>query len=201
MIHLHVSQLHSYVKDIADFINKIETIPSLQPGGLLVTLNVTSIYTNIPNEKSLCLWISQQTLNHSRDYSDNPLQNETLWKCWALCRTKICIHLLSTISSLAQTHSRQFHDLDTWYWSTQQIYRTPQPGQPHQEILTTTSVNLLDTKVIKDHMDRLVHSTLHQERERHPSVLQTDIQSYTSDHYKLPTKPLKNFVIVDNTEL
>ena len=46
----HVIQLPSYVKDTKDFINKIEKITSPE-GSILVTMDVFSIYTNIPNVK------------------------------------------------------------------------------------------------------------------------------------------------------
>ena len=46
----HVIQLPSYVKDTKDFINKIEKITSPE-GSILVTMDVSSLYTNIPNDE------------------------------------------------------------------------------------------------------------------------------------------------------
>ena len=43
-----VPKIRSYIKDTTDFIQKIENI-ELRPGTVLVTLDVTSLYTNIPH--------------------------------------------------------------------------------------------------------------------------------------------------------
>lgn len=54
-----VGILPTYIKDTIDFITKIEGLPA--PGGMaLVTLDVNSLYTNIPHEEArMCL---QRTL-------------------------------------------------------------------------------------------------------------------------------------------
>ena len=44
-----VKQLLSYVKDINDFINKINIVKSVPENSYLVIIDVRSIYTNIPN--------------------------------------------------------------------------------------------------------------------------------------------------------
>ena len=41
--------LPSYIKDTTDFIQKLKNIPKLSKDSLLVTLDVTSLYTNIPH--------------------------------------------------------------------------------------------------------------------------------------------------------
>ena len=43
-------QLPSYLKDTIDFLRKLSNMPELPPGTLLVTLDVISLYTNIPHE-------------------------------------------------------------------------------------------------------------------------------------------------------
>ena len=48
----HVIQLPSYVKDTTDFINKIEKITSPE-GSILVIMDVSSLYTNIPNDEGI----------------------------------------------------------------------------------------------------------------------------------------------------
>ena len=45
-----VRQLPSYIQDTTDFIHKLRRLPRLPPGSLLVTLDVSSLYTNIPHE-------------------------------------------------------------------------------------------------------------------------------------------------------
>ena len=43
----------SYVKDTTDFINKIAPVHDLLPGTILCTVDVTSLYTNIPNDEGI----------------------------------------------------------------------------------------------------------------------------------------------------
>ena len=45
--------LPSYVKDTTDFICKIKSVPNLSKNSLLITLDVTSLYTNIPHEDGI----------------------------------------------------------------------------------------------------------------------------------------------------
>lgn len=46
-----VQLLQSYIKDSSDFINKISEVNSLPETSLLLTLDLTSLYTNISHEK------------------------------------------------------------------------------------------------------------------------------------------------------
>jgi len=48
-----VPNLPSYIKDTRDFIRKIENIDDLPENFILVSLDVTSLYTNIPNQEGL----------------------------------------------------------------------------------------------------------------------------------------------------
>ena len=48
-----VASTASYVKDTTDFINKIEAVSDLMPGTILCTIDVTSLYTNIPNQEGI----------------------------------------------------------------------------------------------------------------------------------------------------
>lgn len=48
-----VSTLPSYVCDTTDFLKKIREIPTLPPDCLLVTLDLTSLYTNIPHMEGI----------------------------------------------------------------------------------------------------------------------------------------------------
>ena len=45
------TSLLSYIQDTTDFLNSLSRLPSLPPETLLVTLNVSSLYTNIPHER------------------------------------------------------------------------------------------------------------------------------------------------------
>ena len=42
-----------YVRDTTDFLTKMEDIEGLLPGTLLCTIDVSSLYTNIPNSEGL----------------------------------------------------------------------------------------------------------------------------------------------------
>ena len=43
------ASLHTSLKDTTDFLNKLNTIGQLRPGTILCTLDVSSLYTNIPH--------------------------------------------------------------------------------------------------------------------------------------------------------
>jgi len=64
----------SYVKDTTDFVNHIERLPRLEASDLLVTLDVTSLYTNIPNEESL--QTARDTLHKHRQDTHEALKND-----------------------------------------------------------------------------------------------------------------------------
>ena len=46
----HVKSLDSYVKDTADILRKLQNVPYVPKEALLVTLDVTSLYSNIPHD-------------------------------------------------------------------------------------------------------------------------------------------------------
>jgi len=69
-----VPLLPSYIKDTTDFINHIEGLPRLNSTDLLVTLDVTSLYTNIPNAESL--ETARNTLNLHRPDAHEALKND-----------------------------------------------------------------------------------------------------------------------------
>jgi len=72
----HVPKIRSYIKDTTDFINKIEAIPPLPLGALLVTLDVTALYTNIPNQDAIR--VARDTLNQHRQDGYIHLTNQDL---------------------------------------------------------------------------------------------------------------------------
>ena len=49
----HVKELKSYVKDSTDFIRKINSMEKIPDNGILVTMDVRSLYTNIPNKEGI----------------------------------------------------------------------------------------------------------------------------------------------------
>ena len=64
-----VAELPSYVRDTTDFLNKLQRLPPLPPGSLLVTLDVSSLYTNIPHDEGIAA--CEEALN-SRNTQDPP---------------------------------------------------------------------------------------------------------------------------------
>ena len=48
-----ISRISSYIRDTTDFLNKLHNLPHLPPGSLLVTLDVSSLYTNIPHDEGV----------------------------------------------------------------------------------------------------------------------------------------------------
>ena len=48
-----VPKMKSYVKDTTDFIQKINSLGDLPDNSILVSMDVTSLYTNIPNTKGV----------------------------------------------------------------------------------------------------------------------------------------------------
>ena len=47
----HVEELRSYVKDSTDFIRKINNLKRTPRKNIFVTMDVRSLYTNIPNNR------------------------------------------------------------------------------------------------------------------------------------------------------
>ncbi len=56
-----VPKLKSYIKDTTDFLVKLEEVPQLPQGALLVTLDVKALYSNINPQEALR--VIQQSLN------------------------------------------------------------------------------------------------------------------------------------------
>ena len=49
----HVRELKSYVKDSTDFIRKINSVEKISDSSILVTKDVSWLYTNIPNKEGV----------------------------------------------------------------------------------------------------------------------------------------------------
>ena len=49
----HVKELRSYVKDSTDFIRKINSMEKIPDNKILLTMDVRSLYANIPNKKGI----------------------------------------------------------------------------------------------------------------------------------------------------
>ena len=65
----------SYVRDTTDFINKIEQLPTLPAESFLCTIDVTSLYTNIPNDEGISACNSLLNLHRT---DDSPPSNSSI---------------------------------------------------------------------------------------------------------------------------
>ena len=70
-----VQKSNSFVKDTTDFINKVESLEKLHQSSIIGTLDVTSLYTNIPNDEGIAS--IKNMLDTERLGDINP-KNETL---------------------------------------------------------------------------------------------------------------------------
>ena len=71
-----VKESKSYIKDTTDFINKIERIDIKGKSVILGTLDVTSLYTNIPNEEGInCI---KEILKTERNTLEKPSNNSLI---------------------------------------------------------------------------------------------------------------------------
>ena len=61
-----VSNLPSFLKDTTDFLNKIGAIDNIQTSDFLCSLDITSLYTNVPNQESLA------SLSYYLNQRENP---------------------------------------------------------------------------------------------------------------------------------
>ncbi len=68
--------------DKSDLLRKIYQLPQLPNGTLLVTLDVVSLYTNIPSTETLK--VAKATLVSNRDDSNEPLKNNDIIRLLAL---------------------------------------------------------------------------------------------------------------------
>ena len=68
--------IKSYIKDTTDFIKKLATIGILPPNCHLVTLDVTSLYTNIPNKEGIDA--AKRLLSRYRPEPDLKPKNQTI---------------------------------------------------------------------------------------------------------------------------
>ena len=66
----HLNKIPSYIRDTTDFLQKLEALPELSEGSFLCTLDVSSLYTNIPNLEGLRA--IGRFLSSHREYGKDP---------------------------------------------------------------------------------------------------------------------------------
>ena len=71
-----VPKLPSYIKDTTHFFRKLDDLKELPPGSLLVTLDVSSLYTNIPHKEGI--EACKKPLNSSGHLSRSHLKTESI---------------------------------------------------------------------------------------------------------------------------
>ena len=62
-----VAEVPHIIRDTTDYLNRVASLPRFQPGWLLVTLDVSSLYTNIPHAEGVKA--CRDTLNKRTSYS------------------------------------------------------------------------------------------------------------------------------------
>ena len=71
-----VPKLSSYIKDTTHFLKKLDDLKELPPGSLLVTLDVSSLYTNIPHNEGI--EACRKALNSSDHLSRSHLKTASI---------------------------------------------------------------------------------------------------------------------------
>ena len=71
-----VPKLRSYIKDTTHFLRKLDDLKELPPGSLLLTLDVSSLYTNIPHKEGI--EACRKALNSSGHLSRSRLKTESI---------------------------------------------------------------------------------------------------------------------------
>ena len=72
----NVKNIRSYVKDTSDFLHMLNNLGTLPPNCILATLDVSSLYTNIPNREGRLA--AEMSLNASRGDANNPSNTHLL---------------------------------------------------------------------------------------------------------------------------
>ena len=73
-----VPDIRSYVKDTTDFLQITQRLGPIPDGAMLVCLDITSLYTNIPNKEGL--EAAEETLRRSRPDPGVKPSNKSLIK-------------------------------------------------------------------------------------------------------------------------
>ena len=71
-----VKSTKSYVRDTTDFVNKIEQLTTVSDNAILCTIDVSSLYTNIPNQEGITACSKQ--LEHNRRGQLRPSNNHII---------------------------------------------------------------------------------------------------------------------------
>ena len=66
-----VAQSPSYIKDTTDFLCKLKSVGKIPPGSLLLSLDVRSLYTNIPHQEGIYVYACRKILS-TRDIQEPP---------------------------------------------------------------------------------------------------------------------------------
>ena len=75
-LNLLVPKLPSYIKDTTHFLKKLDDLKELSPGSLLVTLDVSSLFTNMPHNEGI--EACRKALNSSCHLSHSHLKTKSI---------------------------------------------------------------------------------------------------------------------------
>ena len=125
-----VCTIPSYVKDTTDFLNKLAIFNRLPDNALLVTLDVTSLYTNIPHNEGIdaCRYFLQKRTNKHipteticdliriiltmNDFTFNSKHSKNTGRLWGL---RWLLHTLTCSSANSNTTPSLTHLINRIY--------------------------------------------------------------------------------------
>ena len=122
----------SNLKDATHFLNKLDQLGQLPSNVILVTLDVSSLYTNIPHNKGIDA--CRHFLN-TRDHSSSTIRTETLCD---LIRMILTMNIFEFNNNYyIQKHGKQWENV--WLYRTL-IYSSPNSRQTHSYMRHTSHI-------------------------------------------------------------
>ncbi len=134
ILHPFVKDLPSFIEDTTDLIKKLQNLPPIPEGDLLVTLDLVSLYTNINMMEALK--VAKNTLTAHRDDTDVALKNNDI------------VRMLSLVLRLNNFDFNGQH------------LNTSHPTLKFTFEASETAVSFLDTMIQLD-QNRLLYTTLY----------------------------------------
>ena len=169
----------SYVKDTTDFLCKIEEVSDLVPGTILCTIDVTSLYTNIPNQEGIDA--CKHMLNNHRIGGSLP-SNQNIAKLLEYVLTKNNFefnskHYLQTGGTAMGTKvAPSFANLFMAHFEEKWVY--PYPTKPSLWLRYIDDIFL-----IWEHGPDDLTTFINYLNECHPTIKFTSETSYTSVNF------------------
>ena len=181
-----VPSLSSHVKDTTDFIRKTEKIKELPPGTLLATLDVSSLYTNIPHKEGIAACTSA--------FKPIPGQTPTKTDLAKLMRLILtCNNFVFGTRNYLQIHGTAMGTkmapsfANLFMGSLEKEFLAQQALQPHLWLRYIDDIFMIWT-----HGEEKLTSFIEQINSFHPSIKFTADFSHSSVHFLDTTVTLKD---------